>query len=495
METESRAARPHKLDGFWYLIRRVPLSYIRFDARKIVRISTGIRIVDDPRAVTASVEVARLDQELQRYWSDLAEGRDPRLVDRARRAAATAGKYGLQYVELSQLERGPIEDLVQRLRVLETLTSAQMAEVAPAVMGEFPAPPPAGSVMVSDLAKVYGQIYAAANARKSPEQLEKWRVPRENGVDLFLKVIKGDKPVASLTSDDATSFLDHWNARVLAGEVEIETANKNIGRIAAMVREVCRFKKLRVQDVFAQTRIKGGTKKSRVAFDAGYVQDVLLADGAMDGLNDEARAIFYVVAETGMRPSEVAGLGSTTIRLHHAIPHVEVRPIGRQLKNSNSERDVPLVGVALEVMKQFPDGFPYYRNRTATLSGTVNKFLRENDYLKVEGQTFYSLRHTFKDRLRDAKVDKEMRDMLMGHATDTEEYGRGFLLDMKREALLPLAFKSPRLAFQATGERGLADHLFVPAQPQPQADKTFRYKPGHARPAGVRQSSTRSQGA
>ena len=168
----------------------------------------------------------------------------------------------------------------------------------------------------------------------------------------------------------------------------VDTANKNIGRVAAMFREICDEKKLKLEDLFARSHIKGGEDKQRAPFDPQYVQDVLLADGVMDGLNDEARAIFYVVAETGMRPSEVAGLTRTTICLEHEVPHVKLTEEGRTLKNKNSRRTMPLVGVALEVMKHFPDGFPGYRNRTASLSTTINQYLRKNGLCPKEGSPF-----------------------------------------------------------------------------------------------------------
>jgi hypothetical protein len=57
------AARPHKVNGFWFLVRRVPAEFATYDTRKLVRQSTGIRIVDDPRAVRAGEVVAKLHSE------------------------------------------------------------------------------------------------------------------------------------------------------------------------------------------------------------------------------------------------------------------------------------------------------------------------------------------------------------------------------------------------------------------------------------------------
>ena len=46
MARPSEAARPHKLKGFWFLMRRVPGEFALYDKRNPVRISTGIRILE-----------------------------------------------------------------------------------------------------------------------------------------------------------------------------------------------------------------------------------------------------------------------------------------------------------------------------------------------------------------------------------------------------------------------------------------------------------------
>lgn len=41
--------KPHNRDGIWYLVRRVPKEFAELDRRRIVRISTDIPVVSDPR--------------------------------------------------------------------------------------------------------------------------------------------------------------------------------------------------------------------------------------------------------------------------------------------------------------------------------------------------------------------------------------------------------------------------------------------------------------
>ena len=53
-----------------------PNSPVSFSTGNKIRISTGIRILDDPRGVRAATVVAKLDAALQRYWKDRRRGRD-----------------------------------------------------------------------------------------------------------------------------------------------------------------------------------------------------------------------------------------------------------------------------------------------------------------------------------------------------------------------------------------------------------------------------------
>lgn len=98
----------------------------------------------------------------------------------------------------------------------------------------------------------------------------------------------------------------------------------------------------------APLRRSGGTARD---FTSDFVQDSILADGAPGALNDEARHLVYLIADTGLRLSEAANLTAETIRLDHAVPHVQIRAIGRRLKTEQSARDIPLVDRALAAAK------------------------------------------------------------------------------------------------------------------------------------------------
>jgi integrase len=219
-----------------------------------------------------------------------------------------------------------------------------------------------------------------------------------------------------------------------------------IGQLNRMLKEMSIRRRLNLPDMFKGLRLKGQTERSRVPYDTDFIQNRLLADGALAGLNEDARLVLYVVADTGLRPSEVVNLQKDAILLGATIPSVKILPEGRRLKTEDSEREIPLVGVALAAMKRRPEGFPRYRDKSSTLSATLNKYLLDNGLRPTKGHTVYSLRHSFKDRLVAAEAPDSLIDSLMGHKTYKPKYGKGPSLELKLKYLQQIAFKPPASA-------------------------------------------------
>ena len=87
MARPREAATPKNLNGIWYLVRYVPLEVAHLDPRKKVVLSTRIRVVNDPRGIAARAAVTRLDEDLSRFWRDLAAGRPAEMAKRSKEAA------------------------------------------------------------------------------------------------------------------------------------------------------------------------------------------------------------------------------------------------------------------------------------------------------------------------------------------------------------------------------------------------------------------------
>jgi integrase len=166
-------------------------------------------------------------------------------------------------------------------------------------------------------------------------------------------------------------------------------------------------------------------------------------------LNDEARDVVYAVMETGARPSEIVNLTAQRIVLDAEIPYIRIQPEGRLLKTQHSERDIPLVGLALEAMKRHPQGFPRYFDKGSSLSATLMKHFSKRELLPTAQHKVYSFRHSFKDRLKAVEAPEELIDEMMGHRTHKPQYGDGYGLKLKLKYLRMIAFTLPVAAIAA----------------------------------------------
>lgn len=431
-------AKPHKRDGTWYLIRRVPKQFAALDRRGIVRMTTGVAVADDPRGVRAGQIVRQLAAELDAYWRGLLDGQSGEARLRFEAAQRRARALGLAYRTNAELAEGPIDDIIARLRLLIENSALDDEREVAAVMGGEERP----TFRLSDLFDEYETLVAATLVGKSVKQRHKWALQKKKAIANLIGVI-GDAALADITRADAVRFRTWWQDRILAEELDIGTANKEIGHLSKMLTTIDMTHTLELKPVFQRLKIAGARKKQRAAFDPAFVQDRILVPGALGGLNDEARCLVWLIADTGMRLSEAANLDATTIHLGAEIPHVSIRPNGREMKTEHSQRDIPLVGAALAAAKASPRGFPRYRDKADSLSAIVNKVMGAKGLLPTGGHSLYSLRHTFEDRLTAVEAPEKVIASLMGHKWLRPKYGVGPSLEQKQKWLLKIAFKPP----------------------------------------------------
>ena len=439
MGRPAAAAKPHKVKGFWFLVRRVPAEFAPFDRRNPVRVTTGIRVADDPRGVRAGEVVQRLDTDLVRYWKDVRSGKDANAEARYQQACTRARILGFAYAPATDAAvQLPVDDVLKRFETLILRGSAaKPADVSAVLGGEEPP-----EVMTATMLDDYEDCMRAGLASKSDRQRQKWRIAKERALRVFLEVV-GDVPLASLSRTDALRLLSHWQDRVVACEVEIATANKSIGHVSSMFRTINESRQLNAPAIFERLRISGEKQGQRLAFAPDFVQNRILEDGVFDDINPEARRVVYLVAETGLRLSEATGLTREAIHLDAPVPYVCVMADGRELKTDQSHREIPLVGVALKAMREQPDGFPRYRDKADSLSALVNKAMDLRGLRPEPGQSLYSLRHTFEDRLTAVDAPDKIIACLMGHKWSRPRYGVGPSLEHKRDWLNRIAFVSP----------------------------------------------------
>lgn len=425
---ESGRAYLRQRGGIWHYRRRVPQDLADLDPRGEIRLTTGSR-----DHATALVIAAKINGELEAHWRLLAEAAErgqsiDQVAPRFEAAVRTARRLGLTYRPAAELAQAPIGELLSRIELLEQRGATKSAPLVAAVLGGVEKP----KLTLSQLFAAYEKLAGDRLIGKSEDQVRKWRNPRLKAIGNLIDLV-GDKVIADIDRDDALDFRSWWLDRVRDDGYDQGSANKDLGYIASMMQTIDTAWRLKLSLPFQGVRIAGEKHNPRVPYDPEFVRLRILPGVELAALNPEARAVVIMVAATGMRPSEVTGLIAPRIVLDADIPHVQVRPDTRQLKTTHSQRDMPLVGRALEVMREFPHGFPRYRESPDNLSATINKGLASAGLRPTPGHTLYSLRHTFKDRLIALEVPQRIQDALMGHAVHEVNYGSGPTLQHRAE--------------------------------------------------------------
>ena len=233
-------------------------------------------------------------------------------------------------------------------------------------------------------------------------------------------------------------FRQWWVERVVEEGLTANSANKDLIHLGKILKTVNKMKRLGLVLPLSDLSLKEDEGKIRPPFSDKWIRDRLLAEGALAGLNAEARCILLAMINTGGRPGEIANLKPKRILLDVDIPHIVIEPDDRQVKTRHSRRVIPLTGVSLEAIRTFPGGFPRYHDNPS-LSATVNKFLRQNGLMETEHHVLYSLRHSFEDRMLAAGVDDRIRRDILGHSLTRERYGAGASLEQAHRILQAFA--------------------------------------------------------
>ena len=412
----------------FYIRRRVPARFAAVDTRDEIWLSLH----------TDSETQAKAKEAL--IWAEQIEAWEARLAGdtedaelRFQAATELAQRRGYRYLTVEKVATLPRAELLSRIETVDAQRSEP--QEAAALLGGVAEPP----ITVQRALELYWPLAKDRVVGKSEDQLRRWRNPRIKAVKNFIDVC-GNLAVNQISGDDMLDFRAWWVERVDAGEISPDTANKDFTHLGDVLKTVNRMKRLGLVLPLTDLALKAGEAKSRPPFSREWIRDELLRPDALDGLNEDARAILIAMINTGARPSELAALTRDEIHLNANIPYISIEPIGRQLKSKNARRVIPLLGVSLEAMRQFPDGFERYRTKSAGLSGAINKYLRENGLRETPEHTLYCLRHSFEDRMLSAGIDERIRRDLMGHALNRERYGAGASLEQMNTLLQPISF-------------------------------------------------------
>jgi integrase len=255
----------------------------------------------------------------------------------------------------------------------------------------------------------------------------------------------GDVTVMSLTRAQARQFVDHC----LAQGLKTTSVRRSINHINAVLNIAIREAELTKQNPFSNPPIAGEGKDSKETQVAAPAQLKEIAAQFSPQPSSAVALMILMTMELGTRIGEVSGLGIDDVYLDAEIPHVYFRNRPwRSLKNDESERRVPVVGVALDALRAamtLPRDGKGLFEAYAKLRGNDNASQAVNKRLTQWNLTSHSFRHAMKDRLREAGCPKDIRDAIQGHASGdvADNYGQRHTLKMMHGWLSKVAVTLP----------------------------------------------------
>ena len=253
----------------------------------------------------------------------------------------------------------------------------------------------------------------------------------------------GMKELSAYTRSDATKFRDYLFVKGLNGA----SVARVFGTVRAVINLALSEFGLPLVNPFSNVyfdRSAGVQKRLPVQTD-----DIKKVQEECYKVDDEKRWLIALIADTGMRLAEGAGLLRSNFIEQDGILCVDIRPHPwRSLKTASSARVIPLVGSskwAAERILAHPNcsefAFPNYNDGQRTNANSASAAL--NKWLKTkigQGYTIHSFRHSMRDRLRAVGCPSDVVDQIGGWLTQGvgSTYGTGYPKTLLRLWLLDI---------------------------------------------------------
>ena len=241
----------------------------------------------------------------------------------------------------------------------------------------------------------------------------------------------GMKNLNEYVRSDATKFRDYLFAKGLNGA----SVARVFGTVRAVINLALSEFGLSIVNPFSNVYFdqSQGVKK-RIPVKPEDIEKVQQECYKAD---DEKRWLIALIADTGIRLGEGAGLLRSDFMEQDGILCVNIRPHPwRSLKTASSERLVPLVGsskwAAERILAQSTDSrfaFPNYNDGQRTNANSASAALNKSLKSKIgRDYTIHSFRHSMRDRLRAVECPSEIIDQIGGWLTHGvgNSYGSGF---------------------------------------------------------------------
>lgn len=313
----------------------------------------------------------------------------------------------------------------------------------------------------------------------------------------FVEVV-GDKPVAEVTKRDVVAFKDvmmnypsrcpseltgkgvkhiaGWAEQSKARMLSPKTLNE---KVLASLRAVfaCAVQRGDIDTNPAHgVRVKASSTGADVKPRSPYTHDELEAlfgcpvfttgERPKGGAGEAAKWIPLLALMTGARLEEIAIIETPDIKEEAGVAFIHFKTLNddgspRRVKNRFVRRKVPIHTKLIElgflkfvdrqrkarILRLFPGVISKRNQNSAAFSQWYGRYARK--YVPDTSKTFHSFRHTFKRELRNAKIEKALRDSVMGHVHQdigetygVDEDGQGFDVSVLQQAVEAVVYRS-----------------------------------------------------
>jgi integrase len=426
---------------------RVPARYSSIEKRSELHrsLKTGDRKEADARlAVVERQILAELDEKLA--------GRKIGSRSHFEAIAELSVSRGFGYKTAEELADGDLSDLMQRIAYLKAKDDKPGSAHSVSMLGGIERP----KLTISEVAASMSERFPLEVKNKTPRQKKTWENRWKRPVKKIVAIAGHDPIFGDVTRRTAVALRDELQDRVVEGTMNGGSAQKEFQLLNAMWDRFHKSLGIDAEDVprspfrgLGDGMARNDDEKRKLEVPIDWIRDKILAQGAMKDVDPAIRDIVFTIIETGCRQSEITDASPALIKLNEPIPYLEIsmvsdKEFAREIKNKQSKRKVPLVGVALDAMRRNPDGFPKYRG-TGTFSGEANAALRKVGLLP-DGVTIGGLRHSFETRMSNAGVRMDDAGEMMGHSVKRirgrEHYGDEMPLEEKKTINELIMFKA-----------------------------------------------------
>lgn len=263
---------------------------------------------------------------------------------------------------------------------------------------------------------------------------ERDKKPVQYAVSAFVDSL-GDKGVTAISRGDVSE----WLAVQTKGGLAPATIKRRLGALRALINRAFLDLDHSGRNPFERHKIKdsNGGASDRLPFNKAMIDLIDTHLSSNKRLGHETRNILRIMRNTGGGPAEIGGLVLADVSLGGAIPYLWIRQNAlRRIKTAVRDRQVPLVGDALEAARDAhkramvrakgsrknADKTPLFtsfgiNNRGAdAISAKLNNCIRAAGVPKSSRLVSYSFRHNVKEALRLAGVLNHVQDRIMGHS-------------------------------------------------------------------------------